>query len=302
MRFPRRPEWVLLVRMLPDRESFLAELRLRNRGLIATADQERLASARFAIAGCGSTGGAVVEPLIRAGALHLSLYEPGSYELNNLNRQRATTEAIGRNKGAWLVEQARAVNPYATISVDERGVTQDNVEALCVGADLIVDAVDVTAMAGLSAKFALHEAAARHRRPVVTAYDLAYRQYVRIFDYRDNPEPFAGALGRLRSARSPIEVLAILVPVTAIPVELASEIERLQDEPGASISQLGCASDLFGAMIVPLAIELLANRSVKNEIVIDLRDAMRSTPERWSAKMSSLVRLARLKMRMERKA
>ena len=53
---------------------------------------------------------------------------------------------------------------------------------------------------------------------------------------------------------------------------MLAEIERLQDESNASISQLGCAADLFGALVVPLAIELLANRRVKQSYVLDLKD------------------------------
>jgi molybdopterin/thiamine biosynthesis adenylyltransferase len=284
--------------MLPERSAFLSELRLRNRGLIADDDQRRLGEARIAVAGCGSTGGAVVEPLVRAGAMHLALYEPGSYELDNLNRQRATVVAIGRNKAAWLAERAHEVNPYAEIAVDERGVTSENVTELCRNANLIVDAVDVTSMEGLTAKFALHEAAAKAGRVVVTAYDLAYRQYIRVFRYAKDPRPFAGSLAALRQAKNPLDVLAILVPVKVIPCELVSEIERLQNEPGASISQLGCTSDLFGAMIVPLSIELLAGRPVRSEMTIDLRDVMRGAPARWSGRLATLASLARLKTRM----
>lgn len=284
--------------MLPERSAFLSELHLRNRGLISEDDQRRLGEARIAVAGCGSTGGAVVEPLVRAGAMHLALYEPGSYELNNLNRQHATVAAVGQNKAAWLAEQVRQVNPYVEVTTDERGVTADNVAELCRNADLIIDAVDVTSMAGLAAKLALHEAAASARRPVVTAYDLAYRQYVRVFRYAQDSRPFAGALTALRRAESPIEVLALLVPVAAIPYELIGEIERLRNEPGASISQLGCTSDLFGAMIVPLSIELLAGRPVRNEVTIDLRDAMRGPSARWKIRLITLAALARIKMRM----
>lgn len=284
--------------MRPERSSFLADFRLRNRGLIAADDQRRLDAARIAVAGCGSTGGAAVEPLVRAGAMHLALYEPGTYEINNLNRQRATVAAIGRNKAAWLAERAREINPYVEISVDERGVTRDNVAELCGNADLVVDAVDVTSMAGLAAKLALHEAAASAGRPVITAYDLAYRQYIRVFRYADDPRPFAGALPALQRATRPMQILAMLVPVTAIPPELVEEIERLQAEPGASISQLGCTSDLFGAMIVPLVIELLAGRSVRSEITIDLRDALRPVPSRLATRVATLVRLLRLKARM----
>jgi molybdopterin/thiamine biosynthesis adenylyltransferase len=253
---------------------FLAELTLRNRHFIADDDQAKLARSVILIAGCGSTGGATVEPLIRAGAVKLLLAEPGEFELNNLNRQRGQLRCLGRNKGEWLAEQARAINPYVEIQVNPQGINSDNAADLAGRADVIVDAVDVTSVAGLSAKAALHDAAALARRPTISAYDLAYRQYVRIYDYRRHSTSLSGLSARVRSVKSPTEALALLVPVRAIPVDLVAEVERVLDNPGASISQLGCTADLFGALVVPLVIELLAERPVKASFVLDLQDAI----------------------------
>jgi len=283
-----------------DRGEFLSEFRIRNRGLIADSDQSALSEARFLIAGCGSTGGAAIEPLVRAGAMRMILVEPGQYELHNLNRQRATLEAIGHNKAAWLANSARAINPYLDFEVHETGVSSQNVVGLTARADLIIDAIDVTSMEGLTAKCALHEAAAAARRPVVSAYDLAYRQYVSIYDYRRLRAPLRGELNRVRGAQTPTEALARLIPFGAIPYELVEEIERLQSEPGASISQLGCAADLFGALVVPLAVEMLANRRVKESYVLDLKDPLLPFSRRAARRVKTVSGLIRLKVRMFR--
>jgi tRNA threonylcarbamoyladenosine dehydratase len=283
----------------PARAEFLDELTSRNRGLIAEDDRRRLAGATFLIAGCGSTGGAAVEPLVRAGAGRLILAEPGSYELSNLNRQRASIAAIGRNKAEWLAEQAKAINPYLDIEVHPSGVSATNAAGLVAGADLVVDAVDVTSMEGLSAKFALHEEAARARRPTVSAYDLAYRQYVRVYDYRARPDPLAGRLEAVRRAANPVDALAHLVPFWAVPLDLVGEIDRLLDEPGASIGQLGCASDLFGALLIPLTIELLAGRRVRRSFTVDLKDVALPGSRRLARRVLALagLLLARLRRR-----
>lgn len=285
-----------------ERDAFLAELRLRNRGLISDADQQALAEARILVAGCGSTGGATIEPLVRAGAMRLTLVEPGRYELHNLNRQRATLAAIGENKAAWLAAHARAINPYLELDVRETGVSPDDAGALAGRADLIIDAIDVTSMDGLRAKCALHEGAATARRPVVSAYDLAYRQYVSVHDYRRAASPLGGRLEKIRGAPSPMAALALLVPAYAVPYELLEEIERLQDKPGASISQLGCAADLFGALIVPLAIELLASRDVKRSYVLDLKDPALPLSRRAARRIATMLGLIRLQLRARRGA
>lgn len=280
-----------------DRDRFLAEMRLRNRGLIATEDQRNLSEATFLVVGCGSTGGATIEPLVRAGAMRFILVEPGEYELHNLNRQRATLGAMGANKAAWLAKQAKAINPYLEIEVHEEGISTHNALSMCKRAELIIDAVDVTTLDGLSAKCALHEAAAIARRPVISAYDLAYRQFVRIFDYRRSQQPLGGEIGRIRSAKTPTDALARLIPVWAIPYEMLGEIERLQDEPGASISQLGCAADLFGALSVPLILELLARRPVKHSYMLDLKDPALPIATRAGRCVATLMGLARLQAR-----
>jgi tRNA threonylcarbamoyladenosine dehydratase len=284
----------------PDRDEFLSALRLRNHGLITDSDQSTLGKACILIAGCGSTGGAAVEPLVRAGAMRMILIEPGRYELHNLNRQRATLEAIGQNKAQWLATQAKAINPYVDIEVHESGISAQNAAGLSARSDLIIDAIDVTSMDGLRGKCALHEAAAAARKPVISAYDLAYRQYVSICDYRRIRSPLNGKLDAVRKARTPPDAMALLIPFRAIPFELLTEIERLQDEPDASISQLGCAADLFGALVVPLAIELLANRKVKQSYILDLKDPSLPFSRRAVRTARTIAGLIRLKVRMIR--
>src|SRR6202051_449457 len=97
---PREPE---------DHQAFYDELTSRNQGLIPPEVQRALRQARFVVAGCGSTGGAVLMPLVRTGAEHLVILDPGEYELNNLNRQDANLAVINRNKARVSAERLLAV-------------------------------------------------------------------------------------------------------------------------------------------------------------------------------------------------
>ena len=74
---------------LTTHEAFYADLTTNNRGFVSDEAQGRLAQITVLVAGCGSTGGAAVEPLVRLGVQRFLLGEPGAYELNNLNRQSA---------------------------------------------------------------------------------------------------------------------------------------------------------------------------------------------------------------------
>src|SRR5438067_3367544 len=129
---------------LPPHDQFYAQLIARNRGLITEAEQERLRQSTLLVAGCGSIGGAVIEPLVRMGAEHLVLVEPDGYDLHNMNRQSVRLQDLGRNKAEVFQERLRDVNPYASIRVDPHGITDENVEALVREATVILDGVDVT--------------------------------------------------------------------------------------------------------------------------------------------------------------
>ena len=87
----------------------------------------------------GSIGGATVVPLVRLGVERFVLCEPGDYELNNLNRQAADMDDIGRNKAEVQASRARAINPEAELLVEPDGVTDDNVDWLVGTTDLVIE-------------------------------------------------------------------------------------------------------------------------------------------------------------------
>src|SRR5947207_2912290 len=115
---------------LPPHDEFYAQLTARNRGLISDEEQQRLRSAHLLIAGCGSIGGAVIEPLVRMGAEYLVLAEPDGYDLHNMNRQSVRLQDLGQNKAEVFQERMWDVNPYASIRVEPHGITDENVETL----------------------------------------------------------------------------------------------------------------------------------------------------------------------------
>ena len=175
-----------------EHEAFYNELTTRNRGLVAPDLQFALRRTRFVIAGCGSTGGAVLMPLARTGAECMMLLDPGEYELSNLNRQDATLEDIGRNKARACADRLLNVNPFCSIEVHEEGVVASAISGILREGDFVIDAIDVTSQDGIDAKLALHAAARSKRLTVMTAYDIAATQFIEIFDYRKVHEPLAG--------------------------------------------------------------------------------------------------------------
>ncbi len=280
-----------------DAGAYYRELTSRNKGFIGVGSQTRLSQARLLVAGCGSTGGAAVEPLARIGVQDFVLADNGEYELNNLNRQHARHTDIGRNKAEVSAELVLSINPDARVRVRRNGIEPGRVDEVVDGRDVIIDGVDVTEKAGMQAKWALHESAARLRVPVISGYDMAGMQYVRCYDYRTASAPLLGAVTVEHiENESSWQVLARLIPKRKVPLEMVRNLRASMTDPDYHVSQLVYTSLMFGAIASRLTVELLDRRPVRRHIGIDLHRVVRgSAANRRNAlaKPLEVVRLLR---------
>jgi hypothetical protein len=261
-----------------DPTSFYAELTVRNRGFVPESTQRRLSTATILVAGCGSTGGAAVDPLVRLGAQHFLLADNGAYELNNLNRQHATVDDLGRNKAEVCAARVKAVNPHAATTVLLDGITARNVGTLVRRADVIIDGVDVTERSGWVAKYLLHEAAAGVGRPVVSGYDMAGTQYVRFYGYRPGDRPFDGRVTRRDlDVVGTWDLLRRVVPMRVVPLDMLEHARRHLGSSDEAMPQLVYASLLFGAVASRMTLHVLEGRPVRRHTVVNA-DAEVQTP------------------------
>ena len=279
----------------PAHEPFYAELTSRNRGLISEAEQDRLRVTRFVIAGCGSTGGACVMPLVRSGAERFVLLDPGEYDLSNLNRQDAILVDIGRNKAEAARARVLSVNPFATVEVHARGVEPQTIASLLEPDDFVIDAVDVTTTAGIEAKLALHRSACDQRLMVLTAYDIGPTQWLELFDYRRQRRPLAG---KVAHADRPDQVLRALIPPLVVPREIFAELLARRRDPDRGFPQLAMTSNLLGALIVPYVMRVLTAQAVRRRMRVDLYDLVRPAPQRVGARVRQIGGLVALWWRL----
>ncbi|SCL15254.1 ThiF family protein [Micromonospora rhizosphaerae] len=257
-------------RALPP-EEFHQIFVARNRGVVSTEDQARIAAAKILVAGCGSIGGSAVEPLVRLGFRRLVLADPGSYELTNLNRQNATVDDLGRNKAAVAAERARAINPHVEVEPVEQGVTEQTVDGLLAGVDVVIDGVDVTTRSGLAAKGLLHDRVRDRRLPLMTGWDLSGTQHVRVYDYRHERQLFGGAVTRQQLNEMPMwTLLARLVPARTVPRDLIGLIRRGLEQDGFTFPQLVQAADMFGVIAATLTARLVTGRPVPPSATVDV--------------------------------
>jgi tRNA threonylcarbamoyladenosine dehydratase len=281
---------------LPRHEEFYAAMITRNRGLVPEEEQQALRKATILVAGCGSVGGAVIEPLVRFGAEHLILAEPDGYDLHNLNRQSARIQDIGRNKAETFQERMHDINPYAEIEVAPHGITDENARPLVSRAGLIVDAVDVTTRPPLRAKYLLHKMAKEYRVPIVAGYDVAGLQLMIVYDYRKSSTKIFH--GRVREEDidtvEPMVFLRRVVPLAAIPFEMIGELGRQIRGERSGFPQIVYTADLFGVLVLPAMLSLLANRPVRTRVIVDVPTLVRPLPTRLRVATERLYRLYKL--------
>lgn len=118
---------------------------IHSRHVIAFGHQitQTIANLRFAVVGCGGTGSAAAEQLVRLGARHLVLIDDDELSLSNTTRVYGSTRAdVGRNKVELLRDHLIRIAPDAHIETVDGRVTEVRVARALVTADLVFGCTD----------------------------------------------------------------------------------------------------------------------------------------------------------------
>jgi molybdopterin/thiamine biosynthesis adenylyltransferase len=142
----------------------------RNIGWVSAAEQQTLRGKRIAIAGLGGVGGVHLLTLTRLGIGAFNIADFDTFDFPNFNRQAgAMTSTVGRKKTEVLAAMARDINPELKLTIFEKGVNEQNIDAFLDGVDLYVDGLDFFAF---SARKTVFPACARRGIPATTAAPL----------------------------------------------------------------------------------------------------------------------------------
>jgi hypothetical protein len=269
---------------------FAAEAVSRNRDILTGREQAVLRSATVLVAGCGSVGGAVVEPLARLGVIRLRLADPDQYDVTNLNRQAGVLADVGRSKPQVLAERVLAINPFAQPIAYREGLTLDNLDAALDGAHIAFDGID-PGMSGW-VKYQLHERAARRGIPVLAGADFGGKPVVYVFDYRRDATPFHGrATAQAHRDGDVWESLRWFgrshFPSDFLPV-MADRWRNGGDWPQISYCVLG-----MGALGSRAIIDVLMGRRVRRVITTDFHAATKPTVQAIAHRVIMPWRLAK---------
>ena len=123
---------------VPTKEAWNAALEARHGREL----QEKFSAASTAVCGLGGLGSHIAPALARAGVGKLILIDFDRVELTNLHRQNYKADQVGRYKTEALAENLREIAPYMELELHTERLTEENLEGLLRGADIICEAFD----------------------------------------------------------------------------------------------------------------------------------------------------------------
>ncbi len=149
---------------------------------VGAEGQAKLLGSKVLLIGAGGLGAPAMLYLAAAGVGTIGIVDFDTVDLSNLQRQVIhTNDRIGRKKTESAAESINALNPDVKVNVQEEMLTEENVERLIEGYDVILDGTDT-----FETRYTLNDAAVRARIPVVHASVYRFEGQLTVF------QPFEG--------------------------------------------------------------------------------------------------------------
>jgi hypothetical protein len=127
---------------LPERSYAAEERWSRIAGALGDYAWRRLCQLHYLIIGCGRNGSLLAHALVRTGARRLTLVDPDTTELCNLDGDGYLPDHITRPKADALAESLRAVNPTIEAQPLAYSVSDSRILPAAREADVLITAVD----------------------------------------------------------------------------------------------------------------------------------------------------------------
>lgn len=163
--------WTTTLVHILDKRRFFELRTIRNRDLISSKEQEKLASFKVACAGM-SVGSSGALALVLSGISHdIKLADGAVVSGSNLNRILAGVETVGKEKALVIARKMYEMNPYLSIEILSGKLDSSNAGQfleLPWQVDLVIDEID-----DLEMKIRLRVEAKKRKIPVIMATELA---------------------------------------------------------------------------------------------------------------------------------
>jgi adenylyltransferase/sulfurtransferase len=147
--------------------------------------QQALLDSKVLIVGMGGLGCPAALYLAASGVGELHLADDDIVELSNLQRQIAHGHAdIGRAKAESVADSIKAINSDTTLLILNERLSGKTLSAAVQAVDVVVDASD-----NFATRFALNEACALARRPLISGAAIRGEAQLSVFDFRRDDSP-----------------------------------------------------------------------------------------------------------------
>jgi hypothetical protein len=264
-----------VVHVLPDQ--LHQELRTgRNRNLITRDEQSTYYQGTVAVLGLSVGSHVATTIAMTGGAKHLRLADPDSISGDNLNRIRAGYPAVGTKKAVLVARQIFEMNPYADLRLYPDGLSEENLEAVLDGVDVVVEEMDNPFF-----KLKVREAAKARGIPVVMGTDNGdgIITDVERFDLEAARPILHGKLGPVTSAAmkamSPRDLPKVAARIAGADIAVPRMLESVTQVGQTLYSwpQLGTAANLCGTVVAYLVRRILLKdpliRSGRYQVSLD---------------------------------
>ena len=105
--------------------------------------QQVLGNLRVAVVGCGGTGSAVIEQLVRLGVRNLNLFDPDTVTSGNVTRVYGSyLSSVGQQKVRVSASHVSKIAPDARVVTTQAKITQESAARLLLDADVVFGCTD----------------------------------------------------------------------------------------------------------------------------------------------------------------
>ena len=136
-------------------ENIEDQIYARNIGVITELEQTKLKNSKITVIGAGGVGGITLISLARMGVGNIQVIDGDVFDYSNINRQMLSgISKVNKSKAECAKEAIFDINPNINISIRKEMMSEENIEDIITGSNIVIDATD-----NLVSRVIIHRAA-----------------------------------------------------------------------------------------------------------------------------------------------
>jgi len=219
--------WLNSIYLVPNENIYLEVITARNRPLVNWLDQQKFYNFNLGVVGL-SVGQSAALTIVRSGGCkNIKIADFDIIGPSNLNRIHFGLPQVGQSKSKVLAQRLLEINPFANVSVFDKGLNQDNLQDFFqkdFKLDAVIDACDY-----FPTKIMIREFARKMKIPVLMATDVGDGSLLDIerYDLDDQIEVFGGRLKNIKPDDSFMQKALKIISPDQIPVSLIEVLSEV---------------------------------------------------------------------------